>query len=313
MGAKSDNRADMCVAALAAKEWSVLSTAELHRCGLSSREIAARVRRGYLHRLHQGVYAVGHPNVGLEGQFLAAVKACGPGAVLSHFSAGALWELVEWDDLRYPEVTVCDTTPRVHSGIKVHRTRVLDPRDTRHHKGIPVTSPTRTVLDLCSQLPYVLARRAVRHALFLKLLRVDDLVEILERQRYRPGARRLRRIVATGVVPTQTVLEDVVLDLILEAGFERPDVNVPLILDGRRIVPDFRWPDRRLVVEADGGAAHANELAREDDAERQAMLEACGDEVMRVCWRQALDRRAQTVARLRMARRRTAPAPRLSD
>jgi hypothetical protein len=191
----------------------------------------------------------------------------------------------------------------------VHRTVVLEPQDTRHHKGVPVTSPARTALDLCSQLPFVPARRAVRQALYLRRLRVDDLVEIVERQRHRPGAKRLRRIIATGVVPTQTLLEDLVLDLILEAGFERPDVNVPLVLDGRRVVPDFRWPHRRLVIEADGGAAHDHELARVDDAERQALLEAHGDRVLRVAWGEAVYRRAQTVARLRVARRRTSPAP----
>jgi very-short-patch-repair endonuclease len=70
---------------------------------------------------------------------------------------------------------------------------------------------------------------------------------------------------------------------------------------GRRVVPDFRWPDQRLVVEADGAAWHSTQLAREDDAERQALLEAHGERVLRVTWAQALAEPAKTLARLRAA------------
>jgi hypothetical protein len=302
MANKSDNRPDALAAVLAAEQWGVLSIEELKGCGLTRQAIAARERRGFLHRLHQGVYAVGHPSVPLEGRFLAAVKACGPGAVLSHLSAAALSGSVEWDDRRI-EVTICDTTPRTHPGIRVHRTRYLEPQDVRRHEGIPVTSPARTALDLCSQLPFRGARRAVRTGISLHLFSVADLVTILGRQERRPGASTLRRILATGAVPTRTVLEDVVLELILAAGLERPDVNVPIHLDGRRVVPDFRWPSAKLIVEADSSTWHENKLAREDDAERQALLEAHGERVIRVTWNQALARRAQSIARLHEAGR----------
>jgi putative AbiEi antitoxin of type IV toxin-antitoxin system/uncharacterized protein DUF559 len=297
---KPDNRPDVTVARLAAEEWGVLSGAELDRCGLTRRMIAERVDRGQLHWLHRGVYAVGHPSVSVEGRFLAAVKACGPGAVLSHFSAAVLWDMVDWDE-RYPEVTVRDTTPRVHRGIVVHRTRYLEARDRRRHKGIPVTSPARTALDLASVLPARAARRAVRQALSDRWLAMHNLLKILERQPRRPGAKALRRIVATGPAPTRSMLEDVVLDLILAAGLEHPDVNLPIVVDGRRVIPDFRWPRRRLVVEADGAAWHGDQLAREDDSERQALLEAHGERVVRITWRQAIGHRSQTVARLRAA------------
>ena len=64
-------------------------------------------------------------------------------------------------------------------------------------------------------------------------------------------------------------------------------MNKPIWLSGRRIVPDFRWPEQRLVIEADGGAWHDHKLARENDAERQAWLEAHGEQVVRVTWDQA--------------------------
>jgi hypothetical protein len=300
MSNESDNDSDLKVALLAAEEWSVLSLDELRRCGLSPSRVSTRVRRGQLHWLHQGVYAVGHKNVPLEGEFLAAVKACGPGAVLSHYSAAALWEMVDWD-ARHREVSVKGTTPRTHEGIRVHRTRFLEASDVARHRGIPVTSAPRTALDLCSQLPDRPARRAVRKAISLGLLSVRQLLQIVDSQARRPGARRLRQIIASGAVPTRTELEDVVLDVILAAGLGRPDVNVPMVVDGRRVIPDFRWPDRRLIVEADSRTWHDNKLAREDDAERQAVLEAHGEHVVRVSWEQAVSNRTQTIRRLRSA------------
>ena len=90
------------------------------------------------------------------------------------------------------------------------------------------------------------------------------------------------------------------LDLMLRGGLAHPQVNEPLRLSGRRVVPDFRWPEQRLVVEADGAAWHDNQLAREDDAERQALLEAHGERVLRVTWDQAIARRADA-ARIRAA------------
>jgi hypothetical protein len=299
-GGKLDARADVRVARRAAEQSGVLSVQELRQCGLSLREIEWRARNGWLHRIHRGVYAVGHANPPLEGRFLAAVKACGPGAVLSHYSAAAHWRNVEWEDRRV-EVTVLGGGGRIHTGLRIHRTSVLDPVDVRSHNGIRVTSPARTLVDLASLLDYRPLRRAVRQAQSLRLLSLPQLVGTIDRLGPRRGTTNLRRIIATGPAPTRTELEDVVLDLILRGGLAHPDVNVPLVLDGRRVVPDFRWPDRHLVVEADSMTWHDHKLAREDDAERQALLEAHGEQVLRVTWEQAVARAGQTLGRLRGA------------
>jgi very-short-patch-repair endonuclease len=296
---KPDNHPDRRAAELAASEWGVLSVEELRSCGLTPFGISRRVGTGRFHWKYRGVYAVGHPNLPLEGEFLAAVKACRPGAVLSHFSAAALWEMVEWDG-RDIEVTICDTTPRAHRGILVHRTRYLDRVDVRDYKRIPVTAPARTALDLCSVLPYRLARRAIRQGLGKERFTIRRLLEVADRQARRPGARRLRRIIATAA-PTRSDLEDIVLDLILKADLPTPDVNRPLWIDGRKVVPDFRWPNWKLVVEADSRRWHGDPLARADDAERQALLEAQGERVVRVTWTQATARRSETTRRLRAA------------
>jgi hypothetical protein len=113
--------------------------------------------------------------------------------------------------------------------------------------------------------------------------------------------KSIRRIIADGPVPTRSLLEDVVLDLIASAGLEPPDVNVPIVVGGRRVIPDFRWPGKRLVVEADGRRWHGDPLARADDADRQALLEANGERILRITWEQAVGRRSQTIARLKAA------------
>jgi Transcriptional regulator, AbiEi antitoxin/Protein of unknown function (DUF559) len=287
-------RPDVNVARLAAAHWGVLSLEELRACGLSRDAVESRARNGHLHPLYRGVYAVGHANLTQEGAFMAAVKACGPTAVLSHFSAGALYGLVRGDN-RYPEVTT--RTARAHPGIRVHRSAMLD---RTHHKGIPVTTPARTLIDLAGQLDYQPLRRTVREAQH-NLVTIPQILDTLARLGPRPGITNLTKILATGHAPTRSELEDTVLDLLLNAGFQHPDVNVPLHINGRTLIPDFRWPHHHLVIEADGAEWHDNRLTREDDAEKQAILEAAGERVIRVTWAQAIAHRAQTLNRIRAA------------
>jgi hypothetical protein len=132
-------------------------------------------------------------------------------------------------------------------------------------------------------------------------VQLGELAQVMARPAPRRGVAKLAQILATGPAPTRTELEDVVLDLILAGGLPHPDVNLPLTFGGREIVPDFRWPDERLVVEADSVTWHDNKLAREDDAERQALLECHGERVVRVTWDDAVSRPGQTLDRLRLA------------
>ena len=110
-------KVDVRCALLAAEQWSVLDTADLRRCGLSANAVAWRVANGRLFPKYRGVYSV-IPNLTVQGEFLAAVQACGPGAVLSHFSAAVLHGWFDWDG-RYPEVIA--RNQRVHTGIRAHR------------------------------------------------------------------------------------------------------------------------------------------------------------------------------------------------
>jgi very-short-patch-repair endonuclease len=292
-------RSDACIARRAAEEWSVLSLDELRDCGLSPDQVTHRLRKGWLHRVYPAVYAVGHSGLSMEGRFLAAVKSVGGRAFLSRFSAAALWEFVKWDG-RYPDVLVVRAGIKPRSGIRVHRASVLDRRDVMRHNGIPVTSPARTLVDLAAVANDKLLRTAVRRALARRRVSIPWLVATRRRLGPRRGAARLDRVLQNAA-PTRSELEDVVFDLIVDAGFVRPEVNRAVLLAGRRVVPDFRWPEQRIVVEADSRTWHDNPIARADDAERQTLLEARGDRVLRVTWTQAISKPRDTVARIEAA------------
>jgi hypothetical protein len=291
---------DRRVAEVAAGEWGVLSTHELLACGHTHDSISTRHRAGTLYCLYRAVWAVGHPNPPWQGRLLAAVKACGPTALLSHYSAAALWGFVE-RDTRKPDVTVVGTSHRRHRGIRIHRTTRLDPTDRREHEAIPVTAPARTLLDLASMLDAQRVRRAVRRALGTGKVTIRQLGLVLDRYQGARGCKVLRQAILSGASPTRSDAESDVLDVVLDAGFAPPDVNRPLLINGRRPVPDLRWPSQRLILEIDSTAWHTDPLARADDRERQALLEAHGETVLRVHWQDAVLRPSKLVADLRDA------------
>lgn len=278
-------RRDRRVAGLAAKSEGVLDGSELRSCGLDRHAIALRSRNGRLHRLHHNVYAVGHPHVTLTGRFIAAFKACGGHAALSHRAAAAHLGLRPWTggDI---ELTALDGFDHDHDGIKVHRSAFITRDDCMTRDGILMTKPTWTVVGLASELPRTELRASTRAALGERMTSVRGILGLLDRLGPVRGSRVMRDILARGL-PTRSELEDVMLGTILAGGFAMPDVNQPLFFEGRKVVPDFRWPERRLVLEADGARWHDDALARADDAERQALLEAHGETVLRARWDQA--------------------------
>jgi hypothetical protein len=232
---------------------------ELRECGLSAKAIRTRVARGVLHPLYLAVFAWGRHNISLEGRFLAAVKACGPLAVLSHYSAAVLHALVKWDGRPF-EITA--PTKHRHPRIKAHRSNDVE---RMLLKGIPVTPKLRTVIDLRRVESDDVVKRALRAARF----------SAAELERL-PG-----NILELGAVPTRSPLEDSAYDLVVKLGLELPLSNPPYRLPWRTVYPDLYWPHLRLVVEVDSAEWHDDPLARHDDAQRQAALEAAGERVLR--------------------------------
>jgi predicted transcriptional regulator of viral defense system len=151
MGALEQTRAlDLRIAELAERQHGVVARRQLERLGASRRAIETRLRSGRLHRLHAGVYAVGHRVLSREGRWMAAVLFCGSGAVLSHRSAAALWGIRDHSG-RAIEVTVARKS-RSRAGIERHYS-VLPADEITVERGIPVTSVPRTIFDLAAVLP----------------------------------------------------------------------------------------------------------------------------------------------------------------
>ena len=289
---------DVGVARRAAEQNAVIATRQLRACGLTSDAITVRTRRCALHRLYRGVYSVVHPDaLTLQGRLTAAVLACGPGAVLSHHAAAAWWELVAWDG-RDPEVSVARDGGRKIDGIRVHRTRCLDARDVWTRSAILITSPARTVLDVAARLPRRALRRMLRQAQAEGRVSVGQLRDAHSRAAHHAGARALLALIDDGPVPTRSAAEDLLLDLVRDAGLPVPEVNPLLTLTGSAIMPDLLWRAQRLVVEVDGARFHASAIAQREDARRQAMLEAHGYRVLRVTYEQLTRQPEQTIARI---------------
>lgn len=275
---------DRATAELAAAQHGVVARAQLERLGLSSAAIGRRVDACRLHRVHRGIYAVGHPLLTAEGRLMAAVLACGDGAVLSHRSAASLLALRPSATARV-DVTVPSRGGRKpRAGIAVHRPKSLPAEHLTRHHGIAVTTPARTLVDLAAVVDQASLRRAVDRAETLRLFDLRAVQAVLDLDPRRAGSRALVEILGLGTSAalTRSELEDRFLELCAAERIERPIVNA-------RVGPyevDFLWPRHRLVVETDGHRHHGTRDAFERDRARDARLVVAGYRVLRFTFRQ---------------------------
>jgi very-short-patch-repair endonuclease len=272
----------------------MISTEQLRALGIGRSGVHERVRRGWLHPYWRGVYSVGHTRLGPRARLWAAVLARGgPGAALLGFRAAAApWDLMAMPSGRIDVITLRQS----HSTktIRVHRA-TLDPEDITDVDGLPLTTPTRTLIDLADQLTPHRLERVLHRAEHLRLL---DVNAIHARLTALPGrrSRTLLQALATlqrGPDVTRSELEERFLALVTRYKLPRPQVNATVA--GYEV--DFYWPDHNLIVETDGAATHLTPTAFEHDRARDAHLTALGHRVIRITWRQ-LTERPQEVAQL---------------
>jgi predicted transcriptional regulator of viral defense system len=277
----------------------VIATRELRACGLNSQAIGVRVTRGHLHRVFRGVYAVGHDALTPTGFFTAAVLATGDASTLSGHAAAAYHEMLTWDH-RQVEVLVPRSAGRKIDGIRSRHSK-LDARDVWTRDKIRVTSPARTILDIAAAIPFKPLRRLVRQAMAEHKVNVRQLLDVVHRYPRHRGAANLRAVIANDPAPTRSDLEDLALDLLDGAEIARPEVNPTLRLDGRTIHPDLLFRARHLAIELDSRRWHDDPLTQQDDADKQAILEAHGYRVLRITWWQIVNHPQQTLRRIRAA------------
>lgn len=266
---------------LVERQHGVVTRKQLLARGLSPAAVTHRIGTGRLHPVHRGVYAVGRPDLGQHGHWLAAVLAAGRGALLSHLSAAVLWgfhDAVRAGASSRINVTVPSArNPRVPD-VTVHRRRNLMPDDIAEREQIPVTSVACTLVDLATQLPPSRLEAAVNAADRLNLIDPDALRETVERYRRRLGAPALRRLLdATTFALTDSELERLFLPIAREAGLPQPETGVRL--HGYKL--DFVWRELGLVVETDGLRYHRTATQQTRDRRRDQVLTAAGLTVLR--------------------------------
>lgn len=261
---------------LAGRQHGVVSVEQLHGLGYVEGSIAKAVRSGRLIPLHRGVYAVGHSDLSLHGRCLAAVKGCGEGALLSHWSPAWLWGVMSTRPL-----PIHVTTPiprRARSGLVIHRSRTLLAEDGAEIDGIPVTSVARTALDLAARIRRRSVRRLLQRTEELGLFDLPDFESILARNKGHRGTKPLRCEIAIYRPPpfTRSGLEERFFELVLERHLPRPATN--FVEAGYEL--DVYWPELRFAVELEVYETHGGRLSFEEDPVRQESLKLAGVEMI---------------------------------
>ena len=258
----------------------VVSSAQLAEAGASPGWIAHRVERGWLRRLHRGVYLVG-PLEAPHARAMAAAIAGGLGALVSHYPGAVLWELrPPTEDQMH--ITIVGRDRRSRPGIRTHIVSAMHPADITRRHGIPVTSVARTLLDLAAIAPSHELDRALNEAYLQRRLSTPSLNEQFSRYPRHRGKAALKEATRDEPKLTRSEAERLMLALIRDAGLPAPETNVNVA--GHEV--DMLWREHKLIVEIDGYAFHSMRRSFEQDRRRDQDLVAAGHRVTRVTWRQ---------------------------
>jgi predicted transcriptional regulator of viral defense system len=295
-GECSTHSVDAVIAAIAARQHGVIARIQLLRLGLGRGAIELRVRRGRLHVIHRGVYAVGHARLTIHGRWMAAVLASGEESRLSFRSAGMLLSI-----RRTKRGLIEVTSPhrgRGRPGIQRHCAE-LPSDEVTVHQGIPVTTVPRTLLDLATVLHPRQLARAVNEAEVQRLWDPVSLSALLERYPRRRGVPALRALLGQHAIFTRGELEKRFQEFLSDAGLPLPETNAHIQINGIWHEVDCLWRAEQVIVELDGRATHDTRQAFESDRARDRILQASGFRVIRITWRQLHESPAAVAADLR--------------
>lgn len=276
---------DHRIADIADLQCGVVSRRQLDDVGIGPGAVDHRVANGRLHRLHRGVYVVGHTALVDGAREWAAVLACRGRAVVSHRSAAERWGMLRRAAQPEPvEVTVVGRRGAHRPGIVVHTRRRDAQEDWEVHEGLPLTSAARTVLDLAATRPAREVDRAFEQTGVLGLATVDDVATALYRDPKSRGAPVVAALLQAAADPalTRSEAEARLLSLVRAAELPQPRANARVM--GHEV--DLLWWSQRLVVEVDGYRFHRHRAAFERDRDRANRLQLAGFRVLRVTWRQ---------------------------
>jgi very-short-patch-repair endonuclease len=286
------------ISRIAELQRGIVHRRQLLEAGITPSGIKHRVATGRLHRLYPRVYVVGRPRLEPLAAATAAVLHFDGNAVLSELSGGLLWELIDAPELPVV-VTVIGIDARSRPNLTVHRVAALSPADVRLWKGLPVTSPARTLADLAGVLTIDELESALAIVRRRKLATDQEILEAIARAPYAKGVATLRAVLAQTGPPrlTRSKYERKLLKLIAAAQLPRPIPNAKV--EGVEV--DLYWPDHRLIVEFDSLAFHLDRSAFEKDRLRDQRLIAAGYKVLRITASQIDTTPEAVVARIAQA------------
>jgi hypothetical protein len=292
---------------VAGRQRSLITRRQLLDLGATVRQIETWLAAGLLFRVHHGVYALAGARQDFDFRVLAGLLAAGPQAVISHRTAAALFGLRRVTCASI-EVTVSGRRAPKGGGLTAHRSDLLLPEDRTTIGIVPVTSPARTLLDLAPVLDVYRLGGAlddvlVRH--LASLTAVERLLVRFARER-RPGVQVLAKLVEErrqGKRPSQTGLEDELLEIFRAYGLPEPERQFKLLLPGGGMaVFDAAYPELFLGFEADGDKWHKGLLDRMRDEARDEQAGLIGWTIRRYGTEDIRDRPAgiaDEVVRLR--------------
>lgn len=286
------------VPALAARQHGVVARRQLREIGVHRDTIDAWLRRGRLHTIHRGVYALGHPWVDGIGMLFAALLACGAHSFLGGRTALA------WHGVLAYGGKVCVVRPgrgsaRGPAPIEVSRMRSVHPSDfIVTDQGLRVASLARALVDSAGLLTEQQLKKAIKEAEFLRLLDVGSVLAALERTPNRAGAAALRKALGAGEqLPSREEFVLRFLELCERAGLPRPSVDVWMDTGLPTLGQvDLVFRDARVIIELDGARAHLTRARFEEDRRRNSYLTARGWTTLRYTWRR-VNRDASAVTR----------------
>jgi very-short-patch-repair endonuclease len=278
-------QAERAISGLAGRQRALVTRAQLRELGIGRRAIDYAIARGRLHPIHQSVYSMVPfavlPPLAIE---LAAVLACGDGALLSHHSAAAVWGLRPSVSGDVHVTVIARETGRRRPGIRVHRVSELDPRDIRRYQGIAITSPARALLEIAPGLTERELERAIDEALVRRLVSHAAIAAVTNAYPNRRAVARLRALADPGRPTTETRSngEEALLAALRRANIRAPEVNAKV----GNYTADFLWRPEQLIVELDGYDYHRGRAAFERDHQRDTEHHRLGHLVIRVTGRQ---------------------------
>jgi very-short-patch-repair endonuclease/predicted transcriptional regulator of viral defense system len=300
---------DRGLADLARQQHGVVARQQLAAAGFQKDAIAVRLRRGRLHRVHAGVYGVvPRQLLTRQGQWMAAVLASGPEALLSHQTAAALWGI-----RGYSGGAIHVTVPHKSTSSKLIRRHFsVVPADERVvGEGIPVTSVHRTIFDLAASQDVDGVSAMIRETEYLNRWDRLSLPELLERYPGKRGSRKVRfaleRLEEEPTGRTRSKLERRFAPFLRRHHLPLPRFNDWILLGSKRFQVDCHWPDLRQIIELDGWQGHGTRSAFQDDRARDRALRVAGYSVIRLTWAQLSSEPSQVARDLQKLLGRSPP------